>query len=53
MLKALSETVELSFWEKPDDSHTVMRIATSWSTTDEDVNMLVEQLRKISGSFML
>ena len=31
----------LSFWEQPDPEHTVMRIATSWATTDDDVDALI------------
>ncbi|MBR3954089.1 MAG: aminotransferase class I/II-fold pyridoxal phosphate-dependent enzyme [Clostridia bacterium] len=40
-LKELSEKVCFGFWEKKDDNHTVMRIATSWATTDEDVEGLL------------
>ncbi|MBQ7925642.1 MAG: low specificity L-threonine aldolase [Lachnospiraceae bacterium] len=29
--------VAYSFWEKPDAAHTVIRLATSWSTTEEDL----------------
>ncbi len=43
-LKNLSEKVCFGFWEKKDDSHTVMRIATSWATTDEDVESLLKLL---------
>lgn len=39
-MKALSEQVAFSFWEKYDENHTVVRFATSWSTTDEDLNAL-------------
>ena len=42
--EALSEKVEMGFWEKPDGAHTVMRIATSWATTDEDVDALIRCL---------
>jgi len=35
--------VAYSFWEKFDESHTVIRLATSWSTKEEDL----ESLRKI------
>jgi len=38
---ALSEKVEMGFWEMLDEDHVVMRIATSWATTDEDVNALI------------
>jgi len=33
-----------SFWEKYDDTHTVIRLATSWSTTQEDIDKLREVL---------
>ena len=29
-----------SFWEKYDDNRTVIRLATSWSTSQEDLNEL-------------
>ncbi len=43
---ALSEKVEMGFWENTDDSHTVMRIATSWATQPEDVERLIECLER-------
>ena len=43
-LNRLTEKAELAFFEKTDDSHTVMRIATSWATTDEDVEKLLALL---------
>lgn len=43
-LAALSEKVEMGFWEKTGENRTVMRIATSWATTDEDVQALAELL---------
>ena len=43
-LKKLSEKVCFGFWEKKDDNHTVMRIATSWATTDADVEQLLTLL---------
>ncbi|MDO4633568.1 MAG: beta-eliminating lyase-related protein [Eubacteriales bacterium] len=36
----LSERVQFSFWEKYDESHTVVRFATSWATTAEEVKKL-------------
>lgn len=36
-MQKLEEEVKFSFWEKYDDSHTVVRFATSWSTTEEDI----------------
>jgi len=43
-LKKLQEQVVVSFWEKADDTHTVVRFATSWATTDEDVEKLIQLL---------
>ncbi|SHI91028.1 threonine aldolase family protein [Pseudobutyrivibrio xylanivorans] len=39
-LKTFGEKVAYGFWEKYDNSHTVIRIATSWATSDEAVNAL-------------
>lgn len=43
-LPALREKVAVSFWEKPDAAHTVVRFCTSWATTDEDLEALAEIL---------
>lgn len=40
----IEENVKISFWEKYDDNHTVVRFATSWATTDEDVDALAKLL---------
>lgn len=40
----LQRDVRLGFMEKADDTHTVMRICTSWSTTDEQVERLIALL---------
>ncbi|MGQ7324704.1 threonine aldolase family protein [Streptococcus suis] len=43
-LPKLSESgIAYSFWEKYDDSHSIIRFATSWSTSQEDI----DDLRKI------
>ncbi|HFI2692810.1 aminotransferase class I/II-fold pyridoxal phosphate-dependent enzyme [Streptococcus suis] len=43
-LTRLTETgIAYGFWEKYDDSHSVIRFATSWSTSQEDL----DELRKI------
>jgi len=39
-LQALGEKITYSFWEAYDENHTVIRLATSWSTTEEDVEAL-------------
>jgi threonine aldolase len=36
-LEKLREHIAVGFWEKYDDSHTVIRLATSWATTDDDL----------------
>ena len=43
-MSELSEHVCFSFWEKYDDSHTIVRLATSWSTTKEDLKELEKWL---------
>ena len=43
-LASLSEKIVMGFWEKIDEEHTVMRIATSWATQKEDVDRLIECL---------
>ncbi len=43
-LKRFAERVVYGFWERPDEDHTVIRLATSWATTDEDVAALIALL---------
>lgn len=43
-LEELGEKLAYSFWEIYDDKHTVIRLATSWSTTQEDMDQLKEAL---------
>lgn len=43
-LPELAKTVAFSTWEKYDDQHTVIRLATSWSTTQADLDSLKEIL---------
>ena len=44
-MEALREKVRFSFWEKADDTRTVVRFATGWSTTEEDLAALRDILR--------
>lgn len=39
-LRRLQEKVAVSFWEKYDENRTVVRFAASWSTTQEDLDIL-------------
>ncbi len=32
------------FWEKYDDTHSVVRLATSWATTSADINQFLALL---------
>lgn len=43
-LEKLSKHVSFSFWEKLNDEETVERFATSWATTNEDVDALIQFL---------
>ena len=43
-LKEFSEHVRYGFWEKPDEEHTVIRLATDWATTKEDIDTLMKYL---------
>ena len=36
-MEALREKIAFSFWEKYDDTHTVVRFCTGWATTEEDM----------------
>lgn len=43
-LKELEKNVRVSFWEKTDEKHTVVRLATSWATDMGKVEKLREYL---------
>ena len=43
-IKKLEQQVAMGFTEKFDDTHTVMRICTSWATRSEDVDALIALL---------
>lgn len=43
-LAKLQQLVEYTWWEKYDENSSVIRFATSWATTKEDVNSLIELL---------
>ena len=45
-LDKIKDKVSWGFWEKFDETHTVVRFATSWSTTDEDLCELEKVLDK-------
>ena len=43
-LATLSEQVSFSYWEKADEEHTVIRLATSWATTEDELEALRKAL---------
>ena len=43
-LDRLGSVLDYGFWEQVDDEHTAIRLATSWATTDEDVDALLDAL---------
>jgi len=43
-MRKLQEQVKISFWEALDETHSVVRFATSWATTKEAVEQLAELL---------
>ncbi len=43
-LKKLEGKVAYSFWERMDENHTVIRLATSWCTREEDIEALRDVL---------
>ena len=44
VLDRLSKQIVFSFWEKPDDGHTVIRLATSWATAAGETDQLIRVL---------
>ncbi len=46
-LASLEKKVMYSFWEKYDDEHTVIRFATSWATSQDDVETLLQIIKEL------
>lgn len=47
-LARLEQQVTFSFWEKYDETHTIIRFATSWATQKQDVDQLCELMRELA-----
>ena len=47
VMKKKAQDVEFGFWEKYDETHSVIRFATSWATTMEDTQKLIRLLDDI------
>ena len=43
-MEKLKKSVSFSYWQKYDETHTVVRFATSWATKKEDVDYLLNLL---------
>lgn len=43
-LEDIKKHVMYSFWQRYDETHTIIRLATSWATTKEDVEKLFQYL---------
>ena len=43
-LKELGEKVEYGFWEKYDEEHSVIRLATDWAATEAETRALIDVL---------
>lgn len=45
-LSEIKKHVSVSFWEKTDATHTLIRLATSWGTSEEEVETLIKILKE-------
>ena len=48
-MEELQKKVAFSFWEKYDEDHTIVRFATSWATTKEEIEALMQLLDEIGN----
>ena len=46
-LKKLEEKYVISVWEHTDADHTTVRFCTSWATKKENVDKLIEDIKRI------
>lgn len=49
VLLKLGKKYSFSFWEKVDATQSVVRFCTSWATKKENVEMLIEDIRKLES----
>jgi threonine aldolase len=47
-LEMLGKKYRFSIWKQMDDNRTAVRICTSWATKSENVDLLIEDIKKIS-----
>ena len=46
-IEALRDKYSFETWAKVDEEHTAVRFCTSWSTTDEDIDVLIEDIKRL------
>lgn len=46
-VEALKDNYSFEVWAKVDEGHTAVRFCTCWSTSDEDVDALIEDVKQI------
>ena len=46
-VKALEDKYSFEAWARVDKGHTAVRFCTSWSTADEDVEALIEDIKRL------
>ncbi|MCU7392959.1 MULTISPECIES: threonine aldolase family protein [Bacillus] len=51
VITKLSQKYSFAIWEKVDETHSVVRFCTSWATKKENVEMLIEDIKKLESRF--
>lgn len=46
-VEALKDKYSFETWAKVDEDHTAVRFCTSWSTADEDIDTLIEDIKRL------
>lgn len=49
VLEQLQARYLFSHWDKADDTHSVIRLVTSWATAEEDIEAFTEDILALSG----
>lgn len=49
-LEALGQKYRFSIWQRIDGEHTAVRICTSWGTKSENVDQLIEDIKRLKAS---
>jgi threonine aldolase len=49
LIKKLEQDYGFYFWEKRDESHSVIRLVCSWATSEEAIDTFVEDFRKLQA----